>query len=234
MAYTDLAAVKVLLNIATGTTGDDTLLGTLITRSQKQIESYCKREFEASTSTSVTYYYRADSIFVLPNQTQYRIPGTNYIGAGAYSWDTWPSQYYGSGQYGNTVLYLDKDILSVSSLLNGDSTGTIITSTEYWLEPRRSTTCYQFIHLKSNVSWQFGTDGEIAVTGTWGYSTAAPADVVHATERLVAFHYRKRDVSEYEVTSVSELGTISVPSGLPEDVRRILEDGGYVRRQFIR
>ncbi|MDO8751142.1 MAG: hypothetical protein Q7K03_08370 [Dehalococcoidia bacterium] len=233
MAYTDLAACKVLLNIATGTTGDDALLSTLITRSQKQIESCCKRGFETTTSGN-TYYYRPDSIFVLPNQTQYRIPGTNYIGAGAYSWDTWPSQYYGSGQYGNTVLYLDKDILSVTSLTNGDSTGTTITSTEYWLEPRNSTTCFQVIRLKSNVSWQFGTDGEVAVAGQWGFSTAAPADVVHATERLVAFHYRKRDVSEYDVTSVSELGTITVPSGLPEDVRRILEDGGYVRRQFVR
>ncbi|MFH1604958.1 MAG: head-tail connector protein [Pseudomonadota bacterium] len=49
MAYTTSALVKTYLGISGS--GDDTLLGTLVTRAQAAIDRYCGRTFEASTNT---------------------------------------------------------------------------------------------------------------------------------------------------------------------------------------
>jgi len=55
MAYCETSDVKLLLDISG--TGDDTLIGGLITQAQEIIESYCHRQFEASTET--TRYFDA-------------------------------------------------------------------------------------------------------------------------------------------------------------------------------
>lgn len=70
------------------------------------------------------------------------------------------------------TLYLDDDLLAVTTLLNGDAT--TITANQYWLN-----TANQFpkwsVELKpsSNVGWQYDSSGEskqvIALAGTWGY-----------------------------------------------------------------
>ncbi len=224
MAYTDLANCKVYLNISTGTTGDDSLITNLITRSQAQIEAYCKRTFETSTGSR---YYQEESIQTVPIGSQWRPAGSRYTGNARYSWDVAVGANVDYGAIGHTVLWLDKDLRSIDTLTNGD--GTTITSTEYWLEPRNDPP-YQWIRLRSNAAWTFDTDGEVTITGSWGYSTTAPADIVHATERLVAYHYRRRDVSEFAVTATNELGIITAPPGVPADVQAILDEGGYVRR----
>lgn len=50
MAYTTTALIKTYLGI-TGS-GDDTLIGDIITRAQAMIDSYCRRSFEASGDTT--------------------------------------------------------------------------------------------------------------------------------------------------------------------------------------
>lgn len=224
-SISDLATLKIQLGISTGVTGDDTLLTNLLTRAENQIEQYCKRVFDTTTSGE-TRYYNEDSVMVLPRGSQWRPAGQ--ASNARYSWDAWPHNIAGSGQYGDTVLWLDKDLLSIVTLTNGDSAGTVLTSTEYWLEPRNRAP-YEWIRLRSGKSWVFDTDGEVSVNGIWGYSTAAPATVVQATLRLAEYHYRRRDVSEYAVTANNELGTITVPAGMPEDVVSMLKEGGFVR-----
>jgi len=56
--YASLAEVKLYLNIPTGTTGDDTLLTTLIQAAHQRINDYTKRNFEASADT--TRYFDFD------------------------------------------------------------------------------------------------------------------------------------------------------------------------------
>ncbi len=119
------------------------------------------------------------------------------------------------------ILYLDADLLSVTTLTNGD--GTEIPSSGYWLDPRNSGPPYWYIVLKSPYSWTFDTDGEISVSGTWGYALAAPEDIVHATVRLAAYYYRQKDAQVFDTTAAPELGVITVPQGLPADVRILLE-----------
>lgn len=50
MAYTNAATVKTYLGVSG--TGDDTLIGALVTRAQSIIDRYCGRTFEASANTT--------------------------------------------------------------------------------------------------------------------------------------------------------------------------------------
>lgn len=87
-----------------------------------------------------------------------------------------------------SVLYLDHDLVSVTALVNGD--GTTITSGQYLLLPPNRTP-KDAIGLKpsSGVYWSADSDGETAqvvqVTGYWGYSTSAPADIQQICLELV-------------------------------------------------
>lgn len=195
MAYVDKVAVKQYLGISTTT--DDDLIEALIARAQRAIESYCHRWFEARTETR---YYRRDAVDAgdTLRHSISEIPGLV-----------------------NGVLYLDDDLLSVTTLTNGD--GTVIPTTGYWLGPRNSGPPYWYICLKSTYSWAFDTDGEISVAGTWGYSATAPEDIVHSTIRLAAYYYRQKDVQVFDTTAAPELGVITVPQGLPADVKILLE-----------
>ena len=214
---------------ATSTSGDDdVLLDELLTRAQRQIDGYCGRSFE---TTSGIRYYNEDYIYTLPHGSQWRPAGSQHIGVAGYSWDAYPGSYYGSGEYGHTVLMLDKDLRSITGITNGD--GTTITSTQYNLEPRNDPP-YQYIRLKSGHSWIFDTDGEVAIDGNWGYTTTAPADITQATIRLTAYLYRQKDASIFDVVADPSVGVITVPQGFPADVAKILDEGEYVRSIHVK
>jgi hypothetical protein len=61
------------------------------------------------------------------------------------------------------------------------------------------------------------------VAGDWGYSTTAPADIVQATLRLAAFFYRQKDAQVFDTVASPELGVITVPKGIPVDIRLLLD-----------
>lgn len=52
MAYTTKEAVKLLLNIPAADTDDDTLIDSLCTQAQSEIDQYCHRRFEAAGDTT--------------------------------------------------------------------------------------------------------------------------------------------------------------------------------------
>jgi len=143
------------------------------------------------------------------------------------------TRYFESGALEGQTLIVDKDLLTISTngLVNGDSSATVIPSTEYWLVPRNSTPKHG-IRLKSDslYQWEQDTDYWIGVTGTWGYSTDPPADVVHACIRLGAYYYTQKDAQVFDVTANPEAGIITVPQGIPRDVERLLAP--YKRQGF--
>lgn len=121
------------------------------------------------------------------------------------------------------VLYLDEDLASINSVTNGDAT--TVTAAQYVTEPRVATPYYALRLLDSvNISWTYTTDHENAITvsGKWAYSTAAPADIVHATIRWAAYLYRQKDASTFDVTAAPDLGVITVPQGIPADIEKLL------------
>lgn len=111
-------------------------------------------------------------------------------------------------------LILDDDLLTCGTLLNGD--GTEIPSGGYWLEPRNETPKSSIL-LKSGYAWTWDTDSEVAVTGTWGYSTTADALIQMLTLRLAEFGYRSRDMLD-QTTPFSDSRESTLPQGFPPEV----------------
>ena len=125
-------------------------------------------------------------------------------------------------------LYGD-DLLTVTTLTNGDSSSTAIAATDYWLYPRNETP-YHGILLKSDITsyWEWDTDYWVSVAGTWGYSTTPPDDIRQATLTLAAYLFRSKDAAVFETTAIVESGAIVIPQGIPATVDRII--GRYKRR----
>ena len=122
-------------------------------------------------------------------------------------------------------LYFDEDIASITTVTNGD--GNTVASTKYATFPRNETP-YCFIELKvsSGLVWEYDSSndpqGAISVEGRWAYSTTAPNDIVHACIRLTAYYYRQKDAQVFDTTATPELGIITVPIGIPKDVKGTL------------
>lgn len=120
------------------------------------------------------------------------------------------------------LLHLDGDLVSVTTLKNGE--GETIPSTDYWLLPRNQGPPYHAIKLKSESTdaWTFDTDGEIEVAGKWGYSATPPADIVMACKRMTGYLYKLKDSQVFDVTAMPDQGVITIPKGIPQDVKVVL------------
>lgn len=135
------------------------------------------------------------------------------------------SRYYVVGEdTEGAYLYFDKDIASITSIVNGDSV--TVQSTEYVTIPRNDTP-YQGVKLIANsgVSWQYSDDPDedpITVTGKWAYSTAAPEPVELACLILVKDYYDKRTITGGERDQVTSGGVVIRGSGMPASVRELL------------
>lgn len=190
MAYTTAALVKTYLG-ETGS-GDDTLLGTLVSAAQSWIDQYADRTFEAAADS--TRYFDCLSPTVSGSR-----------------------------------LWLDHDLASIKTITNGD--GVVVASGEYVTEPRNSTPYFAIDLLPSKgKSWTYSTDPQkaIAIEGKWAFSATAPAVIQQACTRLAAYLYRQKDAQVFDVTAMPEAGVITVPQGMPRDVKLILAP--YVRR----
>jgi len=131
------------------------------------------------------------------------------------------TRYYPDDPYtfNGQRLYLDQDLLSVTTLVNGN--GGTIDAADYRLEPRNEPP-YSIIELKSNEAWNWDTDGEVAVTGVWGYSGTAPYEVQEACRELATYYYRVRSSSVFETVGSPDGPTMPLPRGLPKNVADLL------------
>lgn len=111
------------------------------------------------------------------------------------------------------VLYVN-DLVSVTSITNGD--GTALDMASVTLAPPADTPKWMVISTGL-------TRGEITITGVWGYGAAVPADIVQACVRWAAYMYRQKDAQVYETTAIPDAGVITVPQGMPADVKILLD-----------
>lgn len=116
------------------------------------------------------------------------------------------------------TLYLDADLMSVTTLKNGD--GSTISAGSYTLQPENWMPKTK-IKLKATATWQWATDGRIEVTGLWGFSTIPPADVKRIVKRLAWFYWMKRTATGE--TSVAGDNVAVIPAEHPADIQRALE-----------
>ncbi len=207
-ALATLADFKLWIGTSSSS-GSDALLQAVLDAGEREVLNYCRRStaftgFEQSTG--LTRYYSEHDIITFPLGAQYPEP------------------------HGQTVLWLgNADLRSVDTLLNGD--GETISSTSYRLEPRGSTGTgpYRYLRLLSDAAWSWDTDGEIAVTGTWGYSSAPDAAVIGAVKETAKYLYQLRLTQTADVTYMPDLGQLTIPQGMPKHVELVLVKGGYRR-----
>lgn len=119
------------------------------------------------------------------------------------------------------TLFLDTDLLAITTLTNGD--GVELDSSTYTLLPLNAARKNR-IKLKVGYAWTFETDAEgaISVAGSWGYSATAPADVVQATARMALWLYRQRE-SPFSKVGNSMTGEYEVPVAMPGDIKALLD-----------
>lgn len=98
------------------------------------------------------------------------------------------------------ALYLDADLVSVTTLTNGD--GATIAPSAYVLERSgggRNAPPYRIVRLKANgtVDWRYTTDpeGAISVAGLWGAASAPPERIRQIAREVAAYLYRRRTAS---------------------------------------
>jgi hypothetical protein len=132
----------------------------------------------------------------------------------------------------NEVLYFDHDIISITTVTNGD--GATVASTKYVTEPRNYTPYYAIrLKVSSGLIWEYDSSDDpedaISVAGRWAFSTTPPHDIVQSCIRLSSYFYRQKDAQVFDVTATPELGVITVPKGIPADVKIMLDP---YRRRF--
>ena len=121
------------------------------------------------------------------------------------------------------VLVLDMPLLTLTTLTNGDAD--VITAAEYFLEPANTTPKW-YVRLRSSagLAWTYTDDPEqaISVAGTWGYMTSADATITQACLRWAGYMYRQKDAQVFDVTAQPGAGILTIPKGMPEDVKIML------------
>lgn len=136
------------------------------------------------------------------------------------------------------LLYLDDVIASVTTVLNGDSSQTEVTSSQYRLRDVNHPPYWGIEILPSAAKvWEFNTDWQDAlqVTGKWAYYSATtlpddtPNDIKQACVRWCVYRYRQRDTTaDVDRPLITDAGVTILPGGIPKDVAEDLSF--YVRR----
>ena len=121
------------------------------------------------------------------------------------------------------ILHLFKDLVSVTTLTNGE--GTVIAATDYDLYPKIP---YYQIQLRRGKGIYFQSDGEdtpITVLGKWGYSVDVPDDVFAEIMRITDLSFRAR--AEGAGIRVTRTGNIIDKGQWPPSTLSVLE--AYIR-----
>lgn len=192
-SYSDVTTLKSRLGLAETTFEDEELLQEALDWATETINSFCDRTFGDPITTR---YYHRDAGY---NRSQNLDPRDPHL------------------------LYLDYDFTSVSQVINGD--GTVISAADYVLEPRNApaeSKPYYAIRLLSSLAWVWPTDGWVAVTASWGYSSTPDPLIVGSCLRLAEYWYRSKEpilsTTLFDGTTKTEK-----PAGFPTDVMTELE-----------
>lgn len=131
------------------------------------------------------------------------------------------SRYYQERVIDN-AFWLDRDLHTLVSLTTGNGISVPVGSV--WLEPQGQTPPYRAIRLHSQYVYTWNTDQDMIISGTWGYGTVVPDDVMQSVLRQAAYLYRGKDVGygQTDVAGFPEAGEVPITQGLLQDVRWLL------------
>jgi len=137
------------------------------------------------------------------------------------------TKYYTWDAVDGLWLWLDADLHSLTSIANGDSSGTAVSTDDITLwtgDSRNVGPPYNKLRLDdgSDSTWQVDTDYYIEVTGEWGYSSTPPADIVQATVRWAAYMYQQKDAAYTRIVASTATGTVEIPEAIAGDIVALL------------
>jgi len=72
-----------------------------------------------------------------------------------------------------------------------------------------------------------GSTAAIHTNGTAINLCVYNPDIVHAAYRLAGYLYRQKDSGVYDTIGIQQMGTLTIPSDIPQDIRAILKQ--YIR-----
>lgn len=183
---------------------DDALLALCIDRAQSTIESYTNRKFEATADTTRKY-----------------TPIVDRIGSG---------MGFSGDLMDDYTIDLNYDLISLTSVTNG--TGDTIPLTAVITMPLNFTPAYAVrIKQSSGYFWSYvgSPEASVSITGRFGYSLTAPANIQQACLRLASQMYRQRDGSpDLGNSLISADGVTIVTSAMAKDIEALLKP--YRRR----
>ena len=135
------------------------------------------------------------------------------------------THYYDTPQ-GRDLVIDDDDLLTITTLTNGD--GTVITSTYYKLLPLNKTP-KNIIRLTSNSPylWSLGTNGDstgaITVLGTWGLFSTVTDDIKEVCKFEASAEYKRRfGENANNTATVTPAGVVITPKGFSDKTIKIL------------
>ena len=115
-------------------------------------------------------------------------------------------------------LYLDEDLVSVTTLTNGDA-DVLTAATEYILQPVNTGPPYHTVKLitSGGIMWTFDDDPEVAISlkGSWGYQATVPVDIKYACQLLTIYYYRSRQSTPDQDRQIYASGTVIAPAQVP-------------------
>jgi len=129
-------------------------------------------------------------------------------------------------------LKLDDDLLTITTLTNGDS-NTIDDSSEIDLVPK-NVAPYYAIRIKAGSAYYWSQDSSgniedvISVAGTWGYAATAPHDIRQACLITATNMYKRRFGEGEQGATLTPAGVVLSPVGIPSQAAMILRR--YKRR----
>jgi hypothetical protein len=138
---------------------------------------------------------------------------------------------------GGDSLWLDHDLVSITTLTNGDGT-TLTESTDFLLWPYFGPP-FARIDIKTDSGTPFvysaTTQKAISVAGSWGYQTTVPSEIEAACKTWVSMMINQRQaagVSSKTIGGFSVSFTQNSPDAPPPEVAVMLKP--FVRRRFLR
>lgn len=146
---------------------------------------------------------------------------------------------YDLPDFGDPVLWMGDDWLTVTTITNGDGTTIAASLCDLWPVNAVSHVALR-IKNSANASWSATSSGDelgvISLAGSTGYvnraaSDAKSAQIISNTKRacliIAGALYRKRTGQESTSATVTAAGVVLAPQGIPRDAAQLLE--GYRR-----
>jgi hypothetical protein len=126
------------------------------------------------------------------------------------------------------LLELGDDLFSITEIrhrMDDGGPGVLVSLSDVVTLPAHKKPYYALRLSRSGLSWQYVSEpyGAVSVEGVFAFSDVAPEDVKQAAVRLAAYLYRQKDAQVFDVVAQPEFGVMTVPQGLPKDVRILLD-----------